>query len=167
MSKKSVKTLAMKVLEGQKVAYELFEYPETERDAVQIAHIFGVPPAQVFKTLVVVRPPQKPLLVLLPADSQLDLKKLAKATGDKKLNMATHAEAEQLTKLQVGGISALALLNKGFVILIDESAQAQEAIFVSAGQKGLNLKVKTNDLVRVIQAKYVEVRAVVGEGESE
>ena len=160
------KTLAMKVLEGQKVAYEPFSYPATERDAAVIAIHFGVPPAQVFKTLVVERAPAKPLLVLVPAHAQLNLKKLAKVTGDKKLKMATHAQAEALTKLQVGGISPLALLNKGFVMLIDESVRSQEVVFVSAGQKGLNLRLRAADLIRVLQARVVEV-AEVAEGDSE
>ncbi|MDA0243830.1 MAG: aminoacyl-tRNA deacylase [Chloroflexi bacterium] len=151
------KTLAMKVLEGQKVAYEVFSYPATERDAAVIATHFGVPPEQVFKTLVVERAPAKPLLVLVPAHCQLNLKKLAQVTGDKKLKMATHAQAEALTKLQVGGISPLALLNKGFVVLIDQSAQAQDKIFVSAGQKGLNLRVATADLGRITHARFVDV----------
>lgn len=151
------KTLAMKVLEGQKADYEVYTYPEMERDAAVIAVHFGVPAAQVFKTLVVDRPPAKPLLVLVPADKQLNLKKLAKFTGDKKLSMATHAEAEQLTKLKVGGISPLALLNRGFVILLDASAREQNQVFVSAGQKGINLKVSTKDLVRITKAKYAEV----------
>lgn len=151
------KTLAMKVLEGQKAEYEVYTYPATERDAAVIATHFGVPAAQVFKTLVVDRPTAKPLLVMVPADKQLDLKKLAKFTGDKKLSMATHAEAEKLTKLQVGGISPLALLNKGFVIVIDASAREQDQIFVSAGQKGINLRLGSKDLVRITKAKYAEI----------
>jgi Cys-tRNA(Pro)/Cys-tRNA(Cys) deacylase len=147
----------MKVLEGQKVAYEPFSYPATERDAAVIALHFGVPPAQVFKTLVVDRAPAKPLLVLVAADAQLSLKKLAKATGDKKLKMATHAQAEALTKLQVGGISPLALLNKGFVMFIDQSVQSQEFIFVSAGQKGTNLRLRSADLIRLINARVADV----------
>lgn len=151
------KTLAMKVLEGQRAVYEVCAYPETERDAAVIATYFGVPAAQVFKTLVVDRAPAKPILVMVPADKQLNLKKLASFTGDKKLSLASHADAEKLTKLKVGGISPLALLNKGFIILIDASAQTLPHIFVSAGQKGLNLKVSTNDLIRITKARPVDV----------
>ena len=160
------KTLAMKVLEGQKAAYEVFSYPTTERDAAVIAHHFGVPPAQVFKTLVVDRTPAKPLLVLVPANGRLNLKKLAQVTGDKKLKMATHAQAEHITKLQVGGISPLALLNKGFVMLVDQSAQQEPFIFVSSGQRGLNLRLRTADLVRIINGRYVDVADTLAEGET-
>ena len=155
------KTLAMKVLEGQKVAYEAVTYGSGSRDAVKIAAIFGVPPEQVFKTLVVPAPPKqpriKPMLVMIPANAQLNLKKLAKIVGAKKLAMAKHAEAEKMTGLQVGGISPLALLNKRFAIYIDESAKTQDASFVSAGVRGINLKVETAGLVKVTKARWAGV----------
>jgi Cys-tRNA(Pro)/Cys-tRNA(Cys) deacylase len=154
------KTLAMKLLEGKKIAYEVVTYPENERDAAVLTDYFAVPAGQVFKTLVVVRPSAKPILVMLGADRQLDLKKLAQVVGEKKLKMASHQEAEALTGLQVGGISALALLNRGFLILLDQGAQQYDHIYVSAGQKGLNLKVPRADLVKITGARYV----AVGEG---
>ena len=149
------KTLAMRFLDGKKVRYEAVTYPVSERDAETVARHLGVAPAQVFKTLVVTRERGKPLLVMLPADRQLDLKLLAKEVGEKKLQMATHQEAERMTRLQVGGISALALINRGFAVTIDVAAQQYEAIYVSAGEKGVNLKVGVADLVRLTNAKYV------------
>src|SRR5690606_34391649 len=149
------KTLAMRLLEGKKVPYEAVTYPDTERDATVVARHLGVPPAQVFKTLVVTRERGKPILVMIPADCQLDLKLLAKELNEKKLQMATHQEAEKLTRLQVGGISPLALLNKGFQITIDAAAREHEAIYVSAGEKGINLKVGVADLLRVTGARIV------------
>jgi Cys-tRNA(Pro)/Cys-tRNA(Cys) deacylase len=151
------KTLAMRVLEGRKVPYQTVTYPDSERDAAIIARHFGVPAGQVFKTLVVTRPPAKPLLALVGADSQLDLKKLAQVVGEKKLKMAGHSEAEALTGLQVGGISPLALLNRGFLILIDKSVQEYEEVYVSAGQRGLNLKVPVSGLVQVTGARYADI----------
>jgi Cys-tRNA(Pro)/Cys-tRNA(Cys) deacylase len=94
---------------------------------------------------------------MVPADRQLDLKKLARVIGEKKLKMAGHDEAEAVTGLQVGGISALALLNKGFVILIDDAARDQPAIYVSSGQRGMNLRLAPADLVRVTRARYADV----------
>lgn len=151
------KTLAMKVLEGRKVAYEVVTYPTEERDAEAIARLLGVPPAELFKTLVVAREGQKPLLVMLPADRQLDLKKLAQATGDKKLHLATHAQAEALTGLQVGGISPLALLNKGFVVYLDDSATAHSHIYLSAGRRGLNLKAPVAALLAIVKPRLCSV----------
>lgn len=147
----------MKVLEGKKITYAVESYPADMRDAAAIAAKLTVSPAQVYKTLVALRPlPGKPMLVLVAADQQLDLKKLAKAVGEKKVRMATHAEAENLTGLQVGGISPLALLNKGFAIFMDASAQSQRYIFVSAGQRGLQIKIAVGDLIKVTHARYIE-----------
>jgi Cys-tRNA(Pro)/Cys-tRNA(Cys) deacylase len=154
------KTTAIKLLEGKKIRHEVVAYPDHMRDAAAIAVELGVPAGQVFKTLVVLPPgtigrAAKPLLVMLPADRQLSLKKLARAVDAKKLQMATHAEAEKMTGLQVGGISALALINRGFAVYLDESARDYEAIFVSAGQRGLDIKLAVADLVKVTGARFV------------
>lgn len=154
------KTLAMKLLEGKKIAYEVHEYPASERDAVIVAQEMGVPARQVFKTLVVLRPPKKPMLVMIPADRQLDLKKLAKAVGEKKVKMAGHSEAESLTGLQVGGISALALMNKGFSMFLDKSAESFAQIYVSAGQRGLDIHLAVKDLVKLTRARLAEVTSI-------
>ena len=155
------KTIAIKLLEGKKIAHEIIPYPDHMRDAEEIALALNVPPRQLFKTLVILPPgttgrEAKPLLVMLPADFQLNLKKLAKAVGAKKLQMATHAEAEKMTGLQVGGISALALLNRGFAIYLDAAARDYEQIYVSAGQRGLDIKLAVADLVKVTRARFVD-----------
>jgi Cys-tRNA(Pro)/Cys-tRNA(Cys) deacylase len=155
MTKK--KTNAMKLLEGKKVPYQSYAYPANLRDAQEVAAAVSIPVGQVFKTLVVPRPqPGKPMLVMIPSDRQLDLKKLAKAVGEKKLKMATHNEAERLTGLQVGGISALGLLNRGFDIYLDQPALAFDQIVISAGQRGLQIKLAVSDLVRVSKARMVD-----------
>ena len=143
------------------MGYETAVYPTDVKDAEQVAQLVGYDPAHVFKTLVV-QPPEgnvkaKPMLVLVPANRQLDLKKLAKAVNAKKLKMATHSEAEKLTGLQVGGISPLALLNKGFAIYLDASAQGLEQIVISAGQRGTQIILAVDDLVKVTQARYMDV----------
>lgn len=150
------KTLAMKLLQGRKVPFETHIYPETERDAEKIAEFLGIPAAEVYKTLVVTRPKGKPILCMLAAERQLNLKKLAKALGEKKLALATHADAEKMTGLKVGGISPLALLNKGFAIYIDAPAKECQRILVSSGKKGLNLGVPVPDLIKITGAKIVE-----------
>jgi Cys-tRNA(Pro)/Cys-tRNA(Cys) deacylase len=155
MTKK--KTNAMKLLEGKKVPYESYAYPANLREAQEVAAALDRPAGQVFKTLVLPRlKPGKPMLVMIPADRQLDLKKLAKAVGEKKLKMATQREAERLTGLQVGGISALALLNRGFDIYLDESALGYQQIIISAGQRGLQIRLAVSDLVKLSQARMVD-----------
>ncbi|GJM42112.1 MAG: Cys-tRNA(Pro)/Cys-tRNA(Cys) deacylase [Ardenticatenaceae bacterium] len=146
----------MRLLEGKKVAYEAIQYDASERDAEKIAQQLGVPPEQVYKTLVVTVPAgprSKPLLAVVPANHQLNLKKVAKLLKVKKVKMATHQQAEQMTGLKVGGISPLALLNKGFAIYVDELALAQTHIFVSAGERGTQIKLSPADLCKVTKAK--------------
>ncbi|HID54196.1 MAG TPA: aminoacyl-tRNA deacylase [Anaerolineae bacterium] len=162
MAKKVNKTLAMKVLDGRKISYEVVAYPGNMRDAEEIAQELGVPPGQVFKTLVAL-PPEgygrnaKPILAVIPANRQLNLKKLAKLLGVKKVKMASHKEAEALTGLQVGGISPLALLNKGFLVYLDTAAKEQTKIYISAGQRGWQIKLDVPDLVKVAGAKWGEM----------
>lgn len=159
------KTLSMKVLEGKKIPYQVVTFPADMRDAEEIAALLGIPAAQVYKTLVVMPPApgQKPMLVMVPADRQLDLKKLAAATNAKKLKMATHREAEELTGLQVGGISALALLNKGFIVYIDATAKPLSHIYVSAGKRGINLRVPVADVVKAVNGRYADVSSAGGD----
>lgn len=153
------KTQAMRALEGKRISYETLTYPDDLRDAEEIALILDLSPEEVFKTLVVLPPDggKKPMLVMIPADAQLDLKKLAAVVGTKKLKMATHREAEQLTGLQVGGISAVALLNKPFTVYIDASAHGRSHICISAGKRGLQLRVPVADLVKLTSARSVDV----------
>ena len=156
------KTLAMRLLEGKKIPYEAITYDANERDAEKIAVQLGVPPEQVFKTLVVAAPkdgrsPTKPMLAVIPANRQLDLKKLAKIVGAKKLKMATHQQAEAMTGLQVGGISPLALINKGFTIYLDKLADKQTHIFVSAGVRGAQIRLAPTDLHRLTRARLGDI----------
>jgi Cys-tRNA(Pro)/Cys-tRNA(Cys) deacylase len=153
------KTLAMKVLDGKRIAYEVFAYPAEVRDAGEVAASLGVPAGQVYKTLVVLSESpadRRPVLVMIPAGRQLDLKKLARSVNAKKLRMAAHQEAEDLTQLQVGVISALALLNRGFAVYLDESARAEEKITISAGQRGLQVRLAVQELLELTNARYVD-----------
>ncbi|MCP4417589.1 MAG: aminoacyl-tRNA deacylase [Chloroflexi bacterium] len=156
------KTLSMRLLESKKIAYEAIVYDASERDAEKIAIHLDVLPEQVFKTLVVVaakngRSSTKPLLAIIPANRQLDLKKLAKLINTKKLKMATHRAAETMTGLQVGGISPLALINKGFRIFLDELAMRQAQILVSAGERGTQIRLAPSDLLKLTKAGVADL----------
>lgn len=151
------KTLAMRLLDGKGVSYETLTYPSDERNAVVVAGLIGIPPGQVFKTLVVRRDIGKPLLIMIPSNRQLDLKKTAKALGEKKVKLASHAEAEEMTQLQVGGISPLALINRGFDVVLDASAQTFGAVSLSAGEKGVNVRIAVADLIKLTRAIVLDV----------
>ena len=137
---KPEKTNAMRALDARGIAYEVFTFDPAIHSAADVAAVVGMPSAQVYKTLVAVRPQGKPLLVMLGGDQELDLKRLARAVGERTLRMASHREAEALTGLQVGGISALALLERSFGVFIDLPAAGLSHILVSAGKRGVNLR---------------------------
>jgi Cys-tRNA(Pro)/Cys-tRNA(Cys) deacylase len=154
---------SMRVLEVRKIPYVAMEYDASREfhSAMDAAELIGAPMEAVYKTLVVLRDPPKsgkPLLVLIASHREVDFKLLAKSLGSakQKLRMATQREAESLTGLQVGGISALALLNRGFEIALDEPAAALDQIHISAGQRGVDLRLAVKDLVAVTGAKMVK-----------
>ncbi len=148
---------SMRLLESNGVSYEALTYDDQIHDATEVASALGVPVHQVYKTLVVERTTGKPVLVMIAADRQLDLKKFAAAISEKKVAMASHADAEKLTGLKVGGIGALALVHKRWDVYLDKPAAGLPWICVSAGQRGINLRVPVNDLIRVLKPKLVEV----------
>jgi Cys-tRNA(Pro)/Cys-tRNA(Cys) deacylase len=148
----------MRLLEQHKIPYEVVEYPDDLRDAEQIAEVLGAPPFLVYKTLVV--EPEgsgKPFLVMIASNRQLDLKRLAAVAGAKKVRMASHKDAEAMTGLKVGGISALALTHKNWTVFLDQPATEHQHILISAGQRGLDLRVPTMALVGVLRARLADV----------
>jgi Cys-tRNA(Pro)/Cys-tRNA(Cys) deacylase len=146
-----------RMLDAKKVKYEAFELPAEKFGAIETAELLHLPIELVYKTIVVVRPPRKPLLCVVPGTGEVDLKAVAEAVNEKKVHLPTQAEAEELTGLQAGGISPLALLNKGFTVLLDESAKAFPAIHISGGQRGLNIKLAVNDLARLTSARFAPI----------
>ena len=154
-----IKNNVTRLLDSRKVAYTTAEYDGSQfHSADEVAQLIGVPVDQVYKTIVVLREEKgkKPLLVMVAAHREIDLKKLAASVGEKKLHIAKHDEAEKLTGLQVGGISALALLSKPFEICLDRTALAVERIHLSGGQRGLDVKIGVQDLIVLTKAKMVE-----------
>lgn len=151
------KTNAMRLLDQRKIAYQAVAYgePGVFHTAIEVATMLGQPPAAVLKTIVVLREKGKPLLVIIAADREIDPRHLAKAIGDKKLHVAPRKDAERLTGLQVGGITALALLNKGFEVVIDAPALQQDTVYVSAGRRGTQIRLDVQDLVQVTSARVV------------
>ena len=151
------KTNAMRALDQRGVDYTAVVYgePSEFHPAVEVAERLGQPVDAVYKTLVVLREQGKPLLVMVAAHREVDLRQLAKAIGEKRLRMATLKEAEKLTGLQVGGIAALALLGKGFEPVLDAAVVEQSHVYVSAGRRGMQIRLAVTDLIRVTGAKVV------------
>ncbi|MGB8212616.1 MAG: YbaK/EbsC family protein [Anaerolineales bacterium] len=146
-----------RLLDSRKIPYTTFELPVEKLGALETARRLGVDPQAVYKTIVVTRPKGKPVLAVIPGPNRVDLKLLAAALGEKKMSLPSEREAEALTGLQAGGISPLALLNKGFQVVIDSAAQARPEIHVSGGQRGLNIRLPVGALAELVHARFAGV----------
>lgn len=154
-------------LDSRKVSYTAFELPAEKLGAIETAHRLGVPIDQVFKTIVILREkPGKAILAVIPGNCQANLKAIASTANEKKVRLPTQKEAEQLTGLQAGGISPLALINKGFQVLIHQSAENFENIHISGGQRGLNLRLSVKALAELTHARFAEIASPLPQGET-
>jgi Cys-tRNA(Pro)/Cys-tRNA(Cys) deacylase len=152
-----------RLLEARRIKYTAFELPVQKIGALEAASLLGVDAERVYKTIVVTRDrPLKNLLVLVAGTRSVDLKLLAAALGDRKLHLPSEREAEALTGLQAGGISPLALLNRGFQVVIDAATHDYEAIHISGGQRGLNIRLAVADLARLTGARFASVSRAGG-----
>jgi Cys-tRNA(Pro)/Cys-tRNA(Cys) deacylase len=143
-----------RLLDANKISYQVFTLPAEKLGAIETARLLGISAGLVYKTIVVTRPkPKKPILAVIPGNCQLDLKALAQVLDEKKIFLPSEKEAETLTGLQVGGISPLALVKKGFQVVIDSQAEALQELHISGGQRGLNIRLPVNDLVRLTRAR--------------
>lgn len=156
----TIKLNAMRTLDQHKIPYEVVTFSDELRDAELIAEVLGIPPFMVYKTLVALPDGvDKPFLCMLAADRRLDLKKLALAAGVRKVRLVAHKDAEALTGLKVGGISALALIPKGWKVFLDEPASQLQHILVSGGQRGIDLRVPVAALMGLLRPRIAAISA--------
>ena len=150
----TVRNNVIRMLEQRGIADQALLLPDDEkRSALETAAALAVPPDQVFKTIVRTRPGKgKTVLGAVPGPGEVDIKAAATALSEKKLALPTQAEAESLTGLLSGGISALALFDKGFETLLDEFAEAFDDIIVSGGRRGLCIRIAVADFIRLTGA---------------
>ncbi|MBT3336370.1 MAG: aminoacyl-tRNA deacylase [Anaerolineae bacterium] len=158
-----VKNNVTRLLDSRKIVYTVYELPAEKLGALGTADLLGISADVVFKTIVVTRKPGKPILAMIPGTHAVDLKMLAKFLGEKKIVLSTQHEAEKLTQLRAGGISPLALLNKGFVIVLDASARDYAEIHISGGQRGLNIRLGVDDLIKLVNARVGEISRKIKE----
>ncbi|MQC26668.1 MAG: Cys-tRNA(Pro) deacylase [Chloroflexi bacterium] len=142
------------MLVTRNVKFKAHELPNEKLGGLEAAEFLGVDPVVMFKTFVALHNDDgKAVLALVPANTEVDLKALSSALGTKKMSAATLAQAEQLTGLQAGGISPLALIGKAFSVVIDESALALKVMYLSAGERGLNISMAPDEVIRLTSAK--------------
>jgi Cys-tRNA(Pro)/Cys-tRNA(Cys) deacylase len=153
-----MKTNAVRLLDRLGVLYELREYEVDPEDlaAETVARKVGLPPEQVFKTLVARGDKHHVCLAVVPGNCELDLKALARATGDKKIDTVPLKEVEPLTGYIRGGVTALAC-KKPYPVFIDETAQLFDVISISAGVRGLQVFIAPDDYIRVVDAKVAPI----------
>lgn len=151
-------TPACKLLKSKKVEYSTHEY-EHDSNAksfgLEAAEKLNLNVEEVFKTLLVTDD-KNYFVAILPVNHQLNLKKVATALGCKKLHMADPKDAERLTGYLVGGISPLGQ-KKRLKTVVCQSAETKEKIYVSGGKRGLDIGVDPQDLVRLLDAKFVDL----------
>ena len=146
-----MKTNAVRVLDNLGIKYELREYevdPEA-LDAQTVARKIGLPPEQVFKTLVVRGDRQGVALAVVPGDSELDEKALARSTGDRKVEVVPLKEVQPLTGYMRGAVTALAC-KRPYPVFVDETAELFEIISVSAGVRGTQILLSRRDYLAAV-----------------
>ena len=153
-----IKNNVTRLLDSRGVQYKVHQLPDEKLSAAQVADLLNTPPEIVYKTIVVTRLNKgKNILAVVPGSSEVDIKALAKAVGEKKVRLATERQAEEITGLQAGGISPLALINRGFQVVLDASAQSHKEIYVSGGQRGMNLSLPSQDIAELTNAKIENI----------
>ena len=144
------KTNVMRVLDGKKIEYNSHAYePDARLTGEEIAGILGEEPDKVFKTLVTQGKSNTYYVFVVPVKEELDLKKAAKAAGEKAVSMIKQKDLLPLTGYVHGGCSPIGM-KKQFKTFIHETATGYEKIYVSAGKVGLQIEISPDDLIKVV-----------------
>ena len=154
-------TPAINLLKKNKCEFKVHKYdhdPACENYGEEAAQKLGLDENQVFKTLLVELSPKELAVAVLPVSKQLSLKEVANAFKAKKAVMANKQEAQKVTGYLLGGISPLGQ-KKRLKTILDESVKSYETIFVSGGKRGLDIEVKPQDLIKLLNANYYKVTA--------
>jgi len=153
-----MKTNAARILEQAGIHFKVREYQTDPNhlSAEAVAKKIGLPPEQVFKTLVVKGDRNGVCLAVIPGNTELDLKTLARMTGDRKMELASLKEVQPLTGYIRGGVTALAC-KKAYPVYIDETAILFDIISVSAGMRGLQILLNPDDYIRILAATVSEI----------
>ncbi len=152
------KTNAVRKLDRFNIIYQLAEYKFTEDEinAVSVARKIGVGPERVFKTLVARNEKNLIFVFVIPGNFCLHLKKAAKISKSKKIELIKEKELQPLTGYIKGGCSPICM-KKNFRTFLDETAQLWETIYVSAGIRGTQVKIFPQDLANLIDAKFADI----------
>ncbi|MCC8139265.1 MAG: Cys-tRNA(Pro) deacylase [Lachnospiraceae bacterium] len=154
---KEVKTNAMRILESLKIPFQHHTYECGEFvDGIRVADQLGLPHEKVFKTLVTVGNSKNYFVFVIPIEEELDLKRAARAVGEKSVEMLHVKDINRVTGYVRGGCTAVGM-KKQYVTRIDCSAQGQPQIYVSGGRIGSQIELAPADLCRAAGAEFAEL----------
>ena len=156
------KTNAMRMLDRAKISYTALEYPHQEGqavDGVTVAQMLGQNPDQVFKTLVTQVASHNYYVFVVPVAASLDLKKAARAVGEKSVAMLHVADINKVTGYIRGGCSPVGM-KKQFVTVFHESMLEQSQVMVSGGRIGLQIQLAPADLIAAVKGKTADIIAL-------
>ncbi|MCY7855664.1 Cys-tRNA(Pro) deacylase [Bacillus sonorensis] len=159
MAKKMAKTNAVRLIEQQNISYELLGYKTEDGqtvDGISVSEKIGYPVEYVYKTLVATAGANQYYVFVVPVAEELDLKKAAKAAGEKKIDMIPMKELLGVTGYVRGGCSPIGM-KKSFPAYIDATAETLDFIIVSAGKIGMQLKLTPQDLAKACHAKFAAI----------
>lgn len=153
-----VKTNAIRILDAKKIAYEVLTYENKDGkiDGVSVAEKIGRNPMEVYKTLVAQGQSKNIYVFVIPVEAELDLKKAAKAAGEKNVEMISVKDIQKWTGYIRGGCSPVGM-KKEYQTFIDESCLSLSSIVVSAGKIGVQMVVSPEDLLTVTKSKTMEL----------
>ena len=146
----------MRLLDLSRIAYFIKEYSEDVVDGRSVAQTLGEDPDCVFKTLVTKNQATKYIVFCVPVTAELDLKKAAKVSGSKSIEMIHQKELLPLTGYIHGGCSPIGM-KKRFTTFMDESALLYNHIYVSGGRRGLQIQINPNDLASLLNIQFVDL----------
>lgn len=151
------KTNVMRILDQKKIQYKSYSYADTDAiSGIEVANVLKLDPKKVFKTLVTVASSGKNYVFVIPVERELNLKKAAKAVGEKSIEMLKSKELLSLTGYIHGGCSPIGM-KKFFPTILEQSADQYETIIFSAGKIGYQVELSLGDLQKVISFRLADV----------
>ena len=155
-AKKEEKTNVCRILDSKKIAYTYRQFDTEETNGMALAALLGQEPRRVFKTLVTVGKSKEHYVFVIPVCAELDLKKAAKAVGEKSIDMIPQKELLPLTGYVHGGCSPIGM-KKSFQTVIHLTAEEFDTIFCSAGKIGCQIEMSAEDLAKVIRCEMKDL----------
>ncbi|WP_028309039.1 Cys-tRNA(Pro) deacylase [Desulfitibacter alkalitolerans] len=152
------KTNAMRILDSRKIAYKVYSYENNDGkiDGISVAEKIGKDPKVVYKTLVAQGSSSNLYVFIIPVQEELDLKKAAKASGEKKIEMIPSRDIQKFTGYIRGGCSPIGM-KKLYKTFIDMRAEASKEIIVSGGKIGVQIAMNVDDLIKVVEGKVQDI----------